>query len=217
MKDYVTFDFFDKIRKGELSEYDITFNLKKLSYDYDVEFLKPIEKDLESYLSYEKNELESSFSEEDIQTEINRAKDVGREVLYVEVPNLKSLTDEKVPKTKMRLDVENLMYPTEFILLYVFREKLRKILYQKKDPISPVPWKGKSTQLVELIKGLIEVGVLDNSLTEKEIVSRFEQFFDFEINSYNQTKTKIRGRAKDNTKFIREIDKSLENWILIND
>lgn len=97
------------------------------------------------------------------------------------------------------------------------REVLNNELKEKeitlRKDIEKVKWKGKPTELVELIRALLESNVLDNTLTHKEIVSRFESFFDFKLKGYVQTQTKIRGRTKDLTIFTKKLDRNLENWI----
>lgn len=79
--------------------------------------------------------------------------------------------------------------------------------------IEKVDWNGTQTELTALIKSLIESNKLDNSLTEKIIVERFEEFFSYKLKGYDQTKTKIRGRTKEFTPFIDNLKINLENWI----
>lgn len=81
------------------------------------------------------------------------------------------------------------------------------------DIIAPVKWKGTPTELIELVRALLESNVLDRTLTDKEIVSRFGKFFDVNTSNYAQTQTKIRGRIKDFSIFTKKLDINLEHWV----
>lgn len=82
-----------------------------------------------------------------------------------------------------------------------------------KNIITPIQWKGTSTELTALIKSLRESNKLEDSLNEKQIVERFEKFFVFPLKGYDQTKTKIRNRINDQTPFIDKLKENLEHWI----
>jgi hypothetical protein len=83
--------------------------------------------------------------------------------------------------------------------------------------IKSVEWKGTVTELTALIKSLVESNKLDASLTEKEVVQRFEQFFNYNLKNYSQNNTKIGNRTKDFTPFLDTIKTNLENWIKSSD
>lgn len=100
--------------------------------------------------------------------------------------------------------------------------KKNEYLLQCKNPkvdklMKSVEWKGTVTELTALIKSLVESNKLDASLTEKEVVQRFEQFFNYNLKNYSQNNTKIGNRTKDFTPFLDTLKTNLENWIKASD
>jgi len=86
-------------------------------------------------------------------------------------------------------------------------------LSNSKENGNTINWKGSPTELTALIKSLKESDKLDTSLSEKQIVQRFEKFFNFPLKGYDQTKSKIRKRTKDIAPFIDMLKINLEQWI----
>lgn len=79
--------------------------------------------------------------------------------------------------------------------------------------INSIKWTGTQTELIALIKSLKLSNKLDNSLTEAKTAKIFEEFFNFELKNYSQTKSKFRDRTKDLTPFIDKLKFNLESWI----
>lgn len=97
-------------------------------------------------------------------------------------------------------------------------ESLYNLLKNNNSPLErSVKWKGTQSELLGLIKSLIESRVFDEKLPQKEIIKRFEFFLDFKINNPDQNLTKIRNRTKDLTPFIDKLRSNLERWIKSKD
>lgn len=71
-------------------------------------------------------------------------------------------------------------------------------------------WTGTKTELVELINGLIAVGVINNGKAElKQIVKVYEYLFDIDLGNFYKTYIEIKARNKDQTKFLDKLKVSL--------
>ncbi|MDT0649755.1 RteC domain-containing protein [Autumnicola edwardsiae] len=90
-----------------------------------------------------------------------------------------------------------------------------KILENHKNPNkgkSKIKWEGTQTQLIELIKALIENGSVSG--TQKEVIQNISQFFDVEIKYPDKIIQDIKNRNNDNeTIFINDLKTSLTNYI----
>lgn len=218
-----SFKLFDKIRNDEINDFDMVMLLRKYSNGYDIELLKNLEKDISFYLFIEKEEREAEFSEEEINKRISERENIGLKIpfrtsLLITAEDFRNKTK---PKKEVKiLDKEALLFPYEFFPIRQFQYKISKKIREletSNDKFKSLNWKGTPTQLIELIKSLKESNVLDNSLSEKEILNRFELFFNTKLKSYNQSKTKIRNRIKEFTPFIDILKLNLEQWIKSKD
>ncbi len=200
---------------NELANYDMLMYLRKYTENYDITLLHFLEKDLELYLSIEKQELETSFSEETINARIKEYHKKRKEAPYRITPNLKSIKDKTAPKTKKSLDMEELMYPHKFFQLYLFRSLIKQTIKdnEQNNSIAPVNWTGNQTELMELIKALIENGSVKGK--QKDIIINFCHFFNIEIKNPDKLINDIR-RTRNNgneTIFIDKLKNSLLNFI----
>lgn len=169
-----SFELFDEIRYGELNDYDTTVLLKKYTKNYNLELLKSLEKDMSFYLFVEKEEQESKYSQEDIDSAIKKLIDSGREIPCWESPLLDNYNKEnkqRPKKTIKTLNKEALLFPYEFFPVYQFSNKIKakiKEVSAKQDKgqdIEAIDF--SSTKGTEKIIMLYKLGILDYLKTQE--------------------------------------------------
>jgi hypothetical protein len=75
-----------------------------------------------------------------------------------------------------------------------------------------IDWKGTPTELMELIKALIENGTIKG--TQKDIIKTFANFFNTEINNPDKLIQDIKGRNNGSeTLFLDKVKSSLFNYL----
>ncbi len=212
----ISFDFFDQIREGELQEYDIIIRLKELTDNYDFELLNALDKDLSFYLFNEQEEMESRFSGEDIDAAISERKKNG-----LEIPLRKPLMPKNA-KLKLEIplistpsiDLEKLLFPFEFYLLYRLSYRISNLKKENPnsfDAVTPLQWQGTQTELIELVKALIQAGKVKG--TQTEIITTFSKFFQKEINNPDKILQDIKKRNNGSeTLLLDNLKKSLLDY-----
>ena len=102
---------------------------------------------------------------------------------------------------------------------YFLTDEINKIKQENSNQLAPnnkLTWHGSKTELVELIKSLIEAGSLKGletgsiKGTQKDIFKIFENFFGFDLNNFEQTIQKITKRSNGSETLF--IDKLKHNF-----
>ena len=79
-----------------------------------------------------------------------------------------------------------------------------------KNVIKGFKWTSSKAALVELIYALNHTRSINNGNIElKEIVTQFQEIFDFDLKDFYKTYSEIKGRKKSRTKFLDELSASL--------
>jgi len=79
--------------------------------------------------------------------------------------------------------------------------------------IEPLKWKGSELELTELSKALIELGLINPDLTQKEIFKRLRAFLQVDDFNENDKLKDIRKRTNTKTPLLNKLETSLNNWI----
>lgn len=134
-------EIFNTVRYNDLGKSDIYKILKKYTEDFDNEITKSVVSDLEFYLFIEKQEFESTLTNEDIDRAIQELNDKGRDIPYIEF-NLNRVINDKNEsvidltqeiRNEKYLNLEELLYPFEFFSLYQLKNFLKLKLDSSKD------------------------------------------------------------------------------------
>lgn len=79
-----------------------------------------------------------------------------------------------------------------------------------KNVLKGFKWTSSKAALVELIYALNHTRSINNGNIElKEIVTQFQEIFDFDLKDFYKTYSEIKGRKKSRTKFLDELSASL--------
>jgi hypothetical protein len=218
-----SFELFDKVRHNDINDYDMTILLREYSKNYDIELLKSLSKDVSFYLFVEKEEKEAEFDLQDIQEAIDKRKESRLEIPYIKPIKPKNLTEkqkkiiEKTPlNTNPILDKEALLFPYEFFSVRKFQLKINDKINELQDSInktnSNIKFNVTSTEMIELIKSLIENGCVKGK--QKEIINAFSVFFNVEVKHPNKLINDIKNRnVGSETLFLDKLKTSLYNYI----
>ena len=79
--------------------------------------------------------------------------------------------------------------------------------------IEPLKWKGSELELTELSKALIELGLINPDLTQKEIFKRLRAFLQVDDFNENDKLKDIRKRTNTTTPLLNKLETSLNHWI----
>ncbi len=127
------FDFFDGIKNGEISDIEILNITKRLTNDFDHEFLRTLYKDLERYIDFSENEFHSQLEKKypDWTKYIEKEfTDKNLEVPTEKIPKLETLSKPKGDwEYHLVLDRKKIFwkdYLREFLLLLDFKKLLEK-------------------------------------------------------------------------------------------
>lgn len=124
---------------------------------------------------------------------------------------------ERTCKTLEELKVKLLVYLLTYnyskeTLSSIIKEKNQKEQKHALNNNSKLVWNGNQTELIELVKALIENESVKGA-TQSEIFESFSSFFNFKINNPDQVITKIKGRNTGNeTLFLDKLKTSLNNY-----
>lgn len=142
IKGLTSYELCDYIRNNELIGSADRLKIIKIYTDnYDLEMLKNLNYDISFYLFQEKEEMEASFTPEDIDKEIMERKEAGLKIPYIEFPKIdgvKKLTVEQQKKKeelrgkiKNTIDLEALLFPFEFYSVRLFKGQVVSKIKEK--------------------------------------------------------------------------------------
>lgn len=219
------FSLFDRIRKGDLTEYDEIILLKDYTQNYDIELLKSLASDISFYIYLYKEEKESTYETEDIENAIEERKKKGLDIPYIKMREPKELTDSQKKKIEnfgikfdSLIDVEALLFPYEFYNVRRFQLKIDTKIDEVQNKISVlntnIKFNINPTELIELTKSLIENGNVIGK--QKDIINSFSSFFNTEIKNPSKTITDLSDRNNGSeTLFLDKLKKTLLNYFLV--
>lgn len=141
------YQFYNQVRSGQLGFFDIELKLAQLTNNYDYELLKAISFDLGLYMSLEKEEIESTITPEIIEDAVLRRVNAGKEIPYYERfspknPDVFNIGNGKEPA----INLEKLLYPNEFFLIYRLQETIYKKLMSHPDALEKTEYKNSEPQ-----------------------------------------------------------------------
>jgi hypothetical protein len=173
-------DLFHQIRECSIPKIEIYNYVEELTDSFEAEKLKILLDDFEFYLFVEKEDMEGSFDNNDIIEGLNAFKKRGLAIPYqksfdfTKDENGKPMIIEK-EKSNV-IDIEKLLFPTDFFCCYQFRNFLKKELDKaNKTTNSPNKQLNKNK---ELKNAFIKLGfdelIKSNSWTESQTINIFK-------------------------------------------
>lgn len=123
------YEFFDKVLAGELGLTDIYNYIQKSTENFDVDQLKRLQKDIDYCLFCAREEIEGNFSPDDIESAINEFKANNKEIPYITIPAIKK-GGEKITEERKILNLEKLLFPYDFFLVYQINFLLEDLIKQ---------------------------------------------------------------------------------------
>lgn len=174
-----------------LKNFDKNFELFQRMYKHSTlnDFLDEYELKINSKIDYFNNSPAERFKISTYDSGMNTRRNPHKEKLALKAIK-RDIQDKRILSPLAQIDDKNYL-----------------------NNVIPIQWKGTPTELTALIKSLKESNKLEDILSEKQIVERFEKFFIYPLKGYDQTKSKIRKRTKDYTPFIDKLKNNLEIWI----
>lgn len=129
-----TNSFFEMVFNGELGDLEIYNYVQKVTSNHEIGKLRLLNRDLDFYVFCKREEIEGSFSSDEIKEKIEKNISKGIEVPYMKIKPHESFKNQLDDKEYKFLDLEKLMYPHDFFSIYGLSNLLLSLIKNKNQP-----------------------------------------------------------------------------------
>lgn len=139
-------DFFEKIKECELTQIEI-FNIVENLTNLELNKLEILYYDFGFFLTTEKDEKEANFTDTEISKAIQKLKEQNKPIPKKKIPNLiKTKTGfVELKQNDNIIDLENLLFPYDFVCCYEFERFLIKEIKKRKKGADDIYTKAAKT------------------------------------------------------------------------
>lgn len=178
--------FFNFVFDNDISDFTTTKTLQRLTHNYEEDLLISLFNDLDFYIAQKKEDLECSFTSDDILEAVNERKKNNLEIPYIKITPFNELT-EKGKESRLKtgdlkehlIDKEALLFPYDLYPLYRLKNKVvskLKELKRNKSNDTTIQIESDVVELpvsnaIQKIIYLSELGVIDFLKSKQPFVS----------------------------------------------